>query len=1091
MKKKIVIFTLILLALFSIASVCAGDVNDTLTASEDDSQIELTATEDDLNGIDENQVTGEPSVDNKTFTALKERIDNVGDNSTVVLPNDYMYENEFTVDGILINKSLTIDGNGFTIDANNSARIFNIAGATVTLQNIKFINGQINGFGAAIYCKDSNLTIINCTFLDNSAYGPNSTGGAVYFNGGKLTVDNSKFDKNTADIDGGALYFKGEDGVISRSNFTSNNASYNGAVYMNCIGGTVDNCLFTDNMATDSAGAIGWVKKEKGTISNSKFINNNAPYGGAVYVNEGNNFTIMNSEFIKNNATTGGAVYWIGGDGFITDSSFDMNSAENDGGAVYFNGSNGVISRSNFTNNRAFYNGAVYMNSIEGTVLGCLFADNVATDSAGALGWVKKENGTILSSKFINNSAPRGGAIYLNNGTNFIIAWSKFENNTASLNGGAIFWDSGNDGNIIGSSFINNNATENGGAVFWNNTLNGNITDSKFIGNDAFDGGAIYFRGSNGIINQSKFINNTAYYNGAVYMNSIEGSVDNCIFANNVATNSSGALGWVKKEKGTISNSKFINNNAPYGGAVYVNEGNNFTIMNSEFIKNNATTGGAVYWIGGDGFITDSSFDMNSAENDGGAVYFNGSNGVISRSNFTNNRAFYNGAVYMNSIEGTVLGCLFADNVATDSAGALGWVKKENGTILGSKFINNSAPRGGAIYLNNGTNFIIALSKFENNTASLNGGAIYWDSGKGGIIISTSFINNNATGNGGAIYFDGIDGKIGYSKFINNSAASGGAIYNAGSLTANTNQFTNNTAADGKNDIAGNGSVKYGVDFEFDVEDNVYGKTAKIHVHVTSNGKPVNGGNLSAVVNNVTYSADVVNGVATLQIPNLNAGSYDADIAYAANDSSYNNYSEFYALVINKQNLVITAKDAAYIINYGGKYSITLKDLNGTAIAGEKVTFTLNGKAVGSAVTNANGVATISLTAKALKSAKEGKKNMVIKLASNNYAASKTVKITINKEKIKIAAKNKKFKKSKKTKKYTITLKNSKGKGVKKVKVTLKVKGKTYKAKTNAKGKATFKIKKLTKKGKHIATIKFKGDAYYIKSSKKVKITIK
>ena len=373
----------------------------------------------------------------------------------------------------------------------------------------------------------------------------------------------------------------------------------------------------------------------------------------------------------------------------------------------------------------------------------------------------------------------------------------------------------------------------------------------------------------------------------------------------------------------------------------------------------------------------------------------------------------------------------------------------------------------------------------------MNGGAIYWDSGKEGIIISTSFINNNATGNGGAIYFDGIDGKIGYSKFINNSAASGGAIYNAGSLTANTNQFTNNTAADGKNDIAGNGSVKYGVDFEFDVEDNVYGKTAKIHVNVTSNGKPVNGGNLSAVVNNVTYSADVVNGVATLQIPNLNAGSHDINIAYVPNDSNYNNRTELYALVINKQNLVITAKDAAYIINYGGKYSITLKDLNGIAVAGEKVTFTLNGKAVGSAVTNANGVATISLTAKALKSAKEGKKNMVIKLASNNYAASKTVKITINKEKTKIAAKNKKFKKSKKTKKYTITLKNSKGKGVKKVKVTLKVKGKTYKAKTNAKGKATFKIKKLTKKGKYIATIKFKGDAYYIKSSKKVKITIK
>ena len=83
------------------------------------------------------------------------------------------------------------------------------------------------------------------------------------------------------------------------------------------------------------------------------------------------------------------------------------------------------------------------------------------------------------------------------------------------------------------------------------------------------------------------------------------------------------------------------------------------------------------------------------------------------------------------------------------------------------------------------------------------------------------------------------------------------------------------------------------------------------------------------------------------------------------------------------------------------------------------------------------------------------------------------------------------IKKSKKTKKYTITLKNSKGKAVKKAKVTLKVKGKTYKAKTNSKGKATFKITKLTKKGTYKATIKYKGNKYYKKATKKVKIKIK
>ena len=89
---------------------------------------------------------------------------------------------------------------------------------------------------------------------------------------------------------------------------------------------------------------------------------------------------------------------------------------------------------------------------------------------------------------------------------------------------------------------------------------------------------------------------------------------------------------------------------------------------------------------------------MNSASEDGGAVYFRGNGGIIDHSNFTNNKAKYNGALYMNSVAGIMDKCIFANNVATDSAGAVGWVKKENGTIRGTKFINNSAPYGGAIY---------------------------------------------------------------------------------------------------------------------------------------------------------------------------------------------------------------------------------------------------------------------------------------------------------------------------------------------------------------------------------------------------------
>ena len=90
----------------------------------------------------------------------------------------------------------------------------------------------------------------------------------------------------------------------------------------------------------------------------------------------------------------------------------------------------------------------------------------------------------------------------------------------------------------------------------------------------------------------------------------------------------------------------------------------------------------------------------------------------------------------------------------------------------------------------------------------------------------------------------------------------------------------------------------------------------------------------------------------------------------------------------------------------------------------------------------------------------------------------------------KITAKKKTFKKSLKAKKYSITLKSGKT-PIKKVQVTIKVGKKTYKAKTNAKGKATFKINKLTKKGKYTAVIKYKGDKTYKAATKKVKITVK
>ena len=108
---------------------------------------------------------------------------------------------------------------------------------------------------------------------------------------------------------------------------------------------------------------------------------------------------------------------------------------------------------------------------------------------------------------------------------------------------------------------------------------------------------------------------------------------------------------------------------------------------------------------------------------------------------------------------------------------------------------------------------------------------------------------------------------------------------------------------------------------------------------------------------------------------------------------------------------------------------------------------------------------------------------------TNTNSNSKTqTKVTVASSKI--TAKKATFKKSSKNKKYTVTLTSGK-KIISKVKVTLKVGKKTYKATTNAKGKATFNLKKLTKKGKYTANIKFAGNKNFKASSANVKITVK
>ena len=115
------------------------------------------------------------------------------------MTKDYECENDFDSKGIIINQSITIDGQGHKIDAQGKSRIFKITADNIILKNINFINGNTTDFGGAIYMDSGSIK--NCNFTNNTA---SQRTGAVCFDSFG-TVENCNFVNNTAFLWGSAI----------------------------------------------------------------------------------------------------------------------------------------------------------------------------------------------------------------------------------------------------------------------------------------------------------------------------------------------------------------------------------------------------------------------------------------------------------------------------------------------------------------------------------------------------------------------------------------------------------------------------------------------------------------------------------------------------------------------------------------------------------------------------------------------------------------------------------------------------------------------------------------------------------------------
>ena len=755
---------------------------------------------------------------------------------------------DFT-NGITINKDITIDGKGHTIDAKNLGRIFSIGeGFTVTLTNATLINGKADK-GGAIY-NDGSLTLSDVKLSDNAA---DSYGGAV-FNNGELVVSDSVFDSNdivnrgSASVDyGGAAIYNWYDGTltVSGSNFTNNIKNYKNG----------------DNLV----GAITTIGNA--TVSGSNFVNNAGRWGGAIstagYLLAGddvNTLTVSGSTFKENGGLYGAGIFVAGSDFTVSDCVFDKNSAfgkgnmtpnNNNGAAIVVTDTGkditGIITDSNFTNNKAHFSGAVDICEGKITIKNSIFVNNSAEYCAGAIAvdsQINKPAVEIINSKFDSNSAEYGGAIY--NYYNLTVVDSTFTNNSkdtiynfrvANLDLGIkTFTDLQNAiGLVRGTLTLDSDIamTDDEAANFKDGVaINKNIRiDGKGHTISAEDLGRIFSIGEGFTVTltNATLINGKADKGGAIY-NDGSLTLSDVKLSDNAADSYGGAV--FNNGELVVSDSVFDSNDivnrgsasVDYGGAAIYNwydgvltvSGSNFT-NNIKNYKNGDRLVGAVATIG-DATISDSCF-VNNAGRWGGAISATGaelrknsSTLTVSNTIFKDNSALYAGAVYIWGSNYNIADCVFDNNTAfgkgnmtpnNNNGGALvvSQVSRFNepitGTISGSKFTNNKAQYGGAAYFNKG--FVtITDSVFENNIATAEGGAVdFSHASVKDLVVSinnSSFVGNKAPV-AGAI-FTNVDSKITNSNFTKNTASKGGAVLNenGAKLTVDNSTFKDNAA---------------------------------------------------------------------------------------------------------------------------------------------------------------------------------------------------------------------------------------------------------------------------------------------------------
>ncbi|MDR0911406.1 MAG: hypothetical protein LBM96_02245, partial [Methanobrevibacter sp.] len=779
---------------------------------------------------------------------------------------------------------------------------------------------------------DNGLNSANCNFLIHIAGADGGSGIYSGFDNVDLTFNSSysnltllgEFNSPIFDGKGNSriFNFNGSSNVnnISLCNLTLVNAyaGVGAAIYSSINNLNILNCNFNNNNAINGA-AIYINEGNNFRIINSSFLNNSANLdGGAIYSFE-SNFTVINSIFTNNTAGIGGAIYILAFDNFNTFVNISSNN--------FLNNTNTTIFASNVSNININYNRIydidkkhIAVNITNGTVISDVnwnldynwWGDNTLDTNFNGI------NNYFVVQIIKNNLTNYLYTIRLNGSDND----SGFENKLPSFNGDVYLDYSDASGLVVDSNFNGNNSHKLNIkmaqiAIFtldrWKSEFNNKILINVNNLSGAKYGEIIIL---NATIN-AEDKNNTGikvifYMNGKIIGFNTTDTLGNAYYHYKIPF-----TGKFIYEAGNNDSNHFSTNSSPIHGE--------FIKLKSNIIIN-SNPNASKYW---DNLILNLTL-LDEYNNPLGGVdvdfYLNGK---LIGSNITgsNGIAIYNYRVGFVGGYNLTVGFIDNENYDGDNASVFGdFVKGDFNITI------NFNPNG----FKYGDNVIFNASIFDEFNDSLSGVIVDF-------YLNGKLIGSNITGSNGIAIFNYRVGFVGgYNLtvgFVGNENYDGdSASVFGGFVKANSNMAINSNI-DG---------FKYGdrVVINATVLDEYNNPFGGVIVDFYLNGKLIG--------SNITDS----NGIAIFNYVVGFVGGYNLTVGFVGNENydgdSASVFGEF--LKANSNIRVDFYPDGS---KYGDRvvFNVTVFDVYGNSLSGFGVDFYLNGKLIGSNITDSNGIA--------------------------------------------------------------------------------------------------------------------------------------